>query len=374
MRAKACVPVILLAVAVALGGCIGSFGDDPPATGDRLPDQDGAGTGTGSGGAGTGSGTGSGTGGSGSGGTGGPAPPVTGDAADGLAPPAWQVGLWWRWRVTGDDIDEVRTDVVVEDAGDDWVVRTDSEQATFFDARFDISTLGPQRKSDRAGSQGADRVEFFDWPLEEGKSWTTTWDDRERTITVESVAADRSSFDLVARGPDGDVEVEYTFEPSARWFTHLLYHNDDGSTFELTLQEHGTGYDGIYLTMADPGKVVDETLTTQLGQGGSTREPIAVTEAHDDWWVQLDYAAVPAGAVGIGWSMSDLDGQTVDGQPMFIAQCPCDAGVFEGTLDAAPGDWGWAYGRGVDPGGGYLQVLVFLRDFVEHTLGGGEGG
>ena len=61
---------------------------------------------------------------------------------------------------------------------------TAAPDRAFQDAREDVSRLGPQRKSDLAGSQGDDRVQFFQWPLVDGKSWSTRWDHQPVTITA----------------------------------------------------------------------------------------------------------------------------------------------------------------------------------------------
>lgn len=330
--------VVLLAVAVALAGCVG--GEVEP-TGDQLPDRR----------------------------DGGANPQPSGDAnaiARGFEPPVWQVGDFWTYQMTGPGVDRTRTDVVVADEGSDWVVRSDDAQVTFFDARDDISTLGPQRKADLAGSQGSDRVEFLDWPLEMDKGWTTTWDDVERHIQVVGVADDRSSFELVAHGPDGDVQVEYTYEPAAKWFTRLVFHDVDGETFELSLTERGTGYDGTYLTV-DYDTVLDVSAT---GPDGNYA-PVTVGEGADDFFYEASYGSGSSGALGFGWARDD-----VQWDPTVMESCPCPRSSVEGTVAAQAGDWAWAYGTLLAPDDGHLDLTVFLRDFTEHSVetGGGDGG
>lgn len=89
------------------------------------------------------------------------------NATSGIQAPTWSLGDYWTW--SSDEQGEVSY-VVTGEEESDWIVDTTNEGVAFFHARFPVSTLGEIRKEDLAGSQPATRVQFFDWPLEEGKA------------------------------------------------------------------------------------------------------------------------------------------------------------------------------------------------------------
>lgn len=158
-----------------------------------------------------------------------------------LPAPAWQVGHWWR--LTSEGAGDF-THVVSADAGDDWSVDTDSATVAFFDARSDISFLGPVRKADLAGSQGSTRVEFFRFPLTLGANWTTTWDGE--PIAIEVVALDEDGAELQGLRANGTRHVAYTYDARAGYFGRYAFYGPDGETvgFEARLADHGQGFAG----------------------------------------------------------------------------------------------------------------------------------
>lgn len=342
---------LIVLVGVAFAGCVG---DAPSGPTDAAPagdgDDDGAGTG---------------------GGAGGGAPPtVDADVAEARAPPTWQVGDWWTYRATGPDGTDTETTMVVADeTSDAWIVRATYKEQVFFDARFDISHMGPQYKNDLAGSQGNARVEFFQWPLVEGEGWFTPWDDMERHIAVQSVAPDRSRVELVAHDPDGNVDVSFAYEPRVRWFTEMTFFDDDGEeTWSIELQDSGRDYEGTYLTVE-----FEEVVAEEFGSFGGGYFPATVDAEDDDFWWEAAWEAESPGSVGFGYHYDGGDDPTASGgDQLFQATCPCTFTEAQGTLPADPAG-GWSFEGGITaPAGGYLEVSVFLRDFTEHSLGGEE--
>ncbi len=164
------------------------------------------------------------------------------DPATHIVAPNWTVGQWWT--LSSDQAAAPFTHVVSADGGADWTVDTDSQDIAFFDARFDISFLGKVRKADLAGSQGNERVKFFDFPLTEGKNWTTKWDGLEMKVRAVSVAGGVAK--LEARLANGTLYADYTYDAAKGYFRDYAFYGPDGATvgFAAKLTASGTGFSG----------------------------------------------------------------------------------------------------------------------------------
>lgn len=296
----------------------------------------------------------------GSGGEGGTAPTeetAGSNRSTALEAPTWSIGDHWTWST---DQQGAVTYVVTGQEGGDWIVDTTDEGVAFFDARFDVSTLGKVRKTDLAGSQNDTRVQYFDWPLEEGKTWTTTWDGVERTIEVERVG-DRSA-ELVAR-QDGRVAVEYTYDADARSFRDLVFLDANGTeTFAMHLTESGTNFTGTAVRW-QLDRVVDRSGTfgaQPVSWGGSFEVP---ADATDIWLAET--VRCPSGVFdfGFGGNGSGYNDQ---------APCPYENDVAEPVVED-PGQGTWRYGLTASSpdGEGRYDVTLFVRTLVEVPVGQG---
>jgi len=152
--------------------------------------------------------------------------------------PQWSVGEAWTYEAEGSSYTYV---VTGEEAGD-WIVDTDDPELAYFHAVEEISTMGKVRKSDLAGSQGADRVRFFQWPLRHGDSWSTTWDGNTYQVTAHALEEGRFHF-VAAQG--GTTRVAYMYDPGQRWFTEMTFYDENGTeAFATRLSAHDTGFSG----------------------------------------------------------------------------------------------------------------------------------
>lgn len=243
-----------------------------------------------------------------------------------LEAPTWQVGDWWTWR--SDQAGEFSY-VVTGDEGQDWIVGTDSEQIAFFHARTEVSFLGEIRKSDLAGSQNDTRVQYFDWPLVEDKTWSTTWDGVQRTITVVDIEDGLAT--LEAR--EGDrLAVSYVYDSQTGWFGEITFHAPDGSAaFTTTPVASGSNF---------TGEVVEWRFDAQVGASG-TLQPAAVPAGVSftvpgnatDIWLDLQVEC-PSGAFNIGFSSEQ-------GQGWGITEvCPYNETTTGAVIeDPEPGQW-----------------------------------
>lgn len=242
-----------------------------------------------------------------------------------LEAPTWQVGDWWTWQ--SDQLGEYSY-VVTGQEGGDWLVDTDSEQIAFFDAQTDISFLGTVRKSDLAGSQNETRVQYFDWPLEEGKTWSTTWDGVQRTITVTDVSDGTAT--LEAR--EGDrLAVSYVYDASTGWFGETTFHGPDGEpAFTTEPMDSGSDFTGEPIRWR-----FDVQLTGSGSLQPAASDPFAfeVPENATDIWLSLQVEC-PTGTFSIGFSSEQGQGWGVN------EACPYNQTMAGPVVEApAPGAW-----------------------------------
>lgn len=290
---------------------------------------------------------------------------TAGDSA-GIPLPSWAVGDAWTYTLNG----APTTYVITSQTASDWVIETDSPERAFSDLRDDVSRLGPQRKSDLAGSQGSARVEFFQWPLQAGKNWTSTWDHAPVAIRVLSVRDGVAELEArLANATASDPPVyRYTYDAADRWFSRLVHYNPDGSelvNLQLTSATHNwTG------TLArwelDPVIFVEGAL----GQPVAMNYDVPLTAT--DVWVD---AAVhcTSGVAQVGTSpfpfAGGLTGQDDRGGGAAGEPCPSDE-AFTGSAGAprpmpqgGPAEtWGYAV-AGSDSAGTY-RLEVVVRTFV----------
>lgn len=266
-------------------------------------------------------------------------PPATPDANgalvgdDGnvtLALPTWAVGDYWAYGIEAGPGEESQPAayVVTGEQGADWTLDSDSDERAFQDARDDISRLGPQRKSDLAGSQGADRVEFFHWPLKAGDSWRTRWDHQDVTIRVVSVDAQKAV--LTASNATQKV-YDYTYSASAGWFDSLERYAPDGSTaVKLVRVASGHNWTGTVLRYTVEPLVQG---TANGSPGNALVQPnVVVAEGVTDVWMSYDVAC-GQGALEVSFTPQPPD----PAKPAYTHHGPCSGPVaFAGVALEAP--------------------------------------
>jgi hypothetical protein len=245
-----------------------------------------------------------------------PAPTATGDsghgttnaapAEHGLPLPTWAVRDAWTYAIGS----AKATYVVTADAGADWVMDTDSPDRAFQNARDDVSRLGPQRKSDLAGSQGDDRVQFFQWPLTDGKTWGTQWDHQPVTVTAH-VRGPLAHLEAVDR--NGTRIYNYTYDSAAGWFSSLKHYAPSGDLLiDLELTAHAHNWTGTAVRYALKG------LYAKSGESGNADAvPLQPDPAATDLWLayhlhcgqgggySIALEPVGAGAGTTGYTKSD---------------------------------------------------------------------
>ncbi|MEA3203541.1 MAG: hypothetical protein QOI63_1216 [Thermoplasmata archaeon] len=267
----------------------------------------------------------------------------------GLALPAWAVRDAWTYTITAGTASSKATYVVTADQGEEWMVDTDSPERAFQNARDDVSRLGPQRKSDLAGSQGGDRVQFFQWPLTEGKTWQTRWDHREVTITAHVRGA---LAHLEAVDANGTRVYNYTYDAAVGWFRSLRHYGPDGALLiDLELDASSHAWTGTVVRYAL------RTLYAASGvNGGADAKPVQPDADATDLWLAYH---LRCGAGGGGYSIAVEPVGPGAGTTGYSSEGACASNDFEdGVPGSLAGPWSIAYSWGGQPPMSYTVELV----------------
>lgn len=286
-------------------------------------------------------------------------PPTTGATAEAppAAPvdvdvPAWRVGDAWTVENFGFSSTSC-TYAVTADASA-YTLSPTCEDNAYADAMFDVSYLGEIRKSDLAGAQRGTPVQFFAFPLTDGKTWTTQWDDITVTLTAKFTPAlvapglgSGPGYTIVGTTPDGDEYVKYDYSPALKWWTGITF---EGGNYGLKVTRFQENWTGTYKTAlanevyshAPPtaGVFVPGTFTVAEGQ--------TVLLVMFQGGAQMGYGysirlVDPAG--NVAWEAQDVGQAT---QTFSFA-----------TLSATPGDWRVVAAGSYNPDGGGFELQAF---------------
>lgn len=272
----------------------------------------------------------------------GPAPLTDeGDEAAALTVPTWGVGDYWEWRFTAPDGSTGGwTSVVTDDAGSDFIIDVDGKDTAFFHALDPISTVGAQRKSDLAGSQAAGAVEFWKWPLEDGRTWSMRLDG----IDYDMTAHVQDDGTVHVMGMEGDLPgVQYAFDPANKWFSFIQYYQNGTETFRAEVAEHGSNWTG------DVYRYTLKDMDSRSYEGAiADVDTFTMEEGVTDLYLTASISCSEPGNVVLGFGPAENAGSVVTGDdaPGYSADLQCPAEVADnGVIAEAPfeGTWGIVY-------------------------------
>ncbi len=253
--------------------------------------------------------------------------------------PQWQLRQWWTFQnVDANGNRSTVTAVVTGEQGSDWILDTNDPNQALYDARTDVSYLGPVSKDTLAGSQGNDRVRFFDFPLELGKTWSTRWEGQDMQMEVVALASGRAEIEARA---GGDVAVAYAYETEAGFFTEVEYRNDGAMAFRMDLSDSGTDYTGDVYRYT-----IGDALTVEGQAGAPVEQPFTLGEAVTELAIDVILSCETAGDAIVALQQPD-NGQEDPfrawqpvAQPEYQLQSRCPATVEDSeVLDVIPGPW-----------------------------------
>lgn len=244
--------------------------------------------------------------------------------------PEWSVGDAWTMGTPDGSV----TMVVTQADASGYTLSTDSETVASFDAMFDISYLGRIRASDLAGDQGGAPVQFFAFPLEDGKKWSTTWDglaiDLAATFNPAIPTPLGAQPGFMIEGKNGEEPyVHYSYVPALRWWSHL-----DFEGYAVKVEKVASNWTGTYSDAV--AKVVFESATSapfaMPGAGAFT-----VEEAQSFLMLSL-VGQAPAHARAL--FLSDPSGAPYMTQTSNFEASPEPGGYFlTERIPATAGEW-----------------------------------
>lgn len=279
------------------------------------------------------------------------------DAATASAVPLWHAGDAWAIVSHGFG-DEQRSFLVVTAADTaSYTIGTTSEQAAGFDAMYDVSYIGRIRASDLAGAQQEQIIQFFDFPLADGKTWSTTWDGLEVALTATKSVR---GFDIIGKA-DGEDYVSYDYAPDLRWWSHLDFVRDE---YGFKVESAQSGWKGSLVTATATQVYASEAATPVVSPniGSFTMDEgqsygMVALSGGGAAWARAFYLVDPAGQPYLTQSITNID---ASGTPLWVAQ--------QEQIPATPGEWRLVSPAVHDPTGGFSvtvhEVALTQKDFA----------
>lgn len=249
--------------------------------------------------------------------------------------PTWRVGDAWLVKAFGINDGEASA-LVVANADTDYELLPTSESLASFDAMFDISYVGRIRGADLAGGQQGQPIQFFNFPLEDGKTWKTTWDGQELTLragfdgNITTPLGKQPGFTIQGTLGDGATYLTYDYVPALRWWSRLAF--EGGYGFEVT---------GIKANWT--GEVIRGTAKQLLilESQPPTKPPAGTFKVDAD---QTSVVLTRLGGTGGGPSMRSLvvlgpDHQPMAGTPSYQAATARESFFELYQFPPKAGDW-----------------------------------
>lgn len=265
-----------------------------------------------------------------------PAAPGASGAADEAQAPTWALGDAWSVVTSGPSGEERVQLVVTGVSSDAYTVSTTGEQMAMYEALFDISYLGRIRASDLAGHQQDQPVRYFDFPLADNKTWSTTWDGLE--VVLKATRGARG-FDIVGT-VEGEPYVAYDFVPELKWFSRLRFEAQD---FTITVERLDEGWTGT-LAVATAKTVYEASTTTPVATSGSGAFTIDEGQTHGvvvlagggERWARAFALVDPSGQQHPTTQISNFDSELMGPRHAWqLETFPATAGEWHVLLEGA---------------------------------------
>lgn len=188
------------------------------------------------------------------------------------ARPVWRAGD--AWRVQFNDGDPICWMVVVsanESGYEQGVSCGDEGDFIAIDVAVRGNTYVGSFTTDLEGRHGDATTQWYDWPLVDGKTWTTEYAGVEMEVEA-TFAEDR--FQLVMRDVEGQNDLlRYDYDPLVGWWTELAF--ESGYVFRIHEVAHG--WEGpVQHAIAEPAASGDALFTAQMSLSFNVEE----TETH----------------------------------------------------------------------------------------------
>lgn len=167
------------------------------------------------------------------------------DVNDGSQPfvaetPNWDVGFAWTYEVETNEFPRTTTTMMTyDDDGNNYRIGTTDRRQALIHSLFNVNPqIGRIQKGNLAVYEDGEPRAMYDFPLEDGKTWTTGLfvSQHGGTLTAEATYSDSIStamgpmegFEVQATNPNG-FTVTYDYIPEIQWFSKLVVTDADGT-------------------------------------------------------------------------------------------------------------------------------------------------
>lgn len=249
---------LALALTLVTAGCIGGGGGEAgsPSSSSTQDAPDGAGNATGGSGDGQQDGE---------------------DRATLQEPPTWEAGDWWDVQVEYTIFDETATTrrVVAGTVGGDHRVGLApfSNPVVF----GHLPGVGDVRASDLSYDVHGERFQPLDFPLTEGKTWTTSYLDTEYEATVNATEGTAAEISFAAT--DGDLRMAAVYDAEVGALTEV--HGPLGT--KVTVTDHGMNHTGEVVVPHDRAQMLDGRFAGAFTFGLEPAPPVGSIEVPDEY-------------------------------------------------------------------------------------------
>jgi hypothetical protein len=172
---------------------------------------------------------------------------------DGTAPPAWEVGMWWTFRIgsTYAPAREITTIVVSADETS-YAVGAASETSALETLWWHLPPIGVVARADLAWEAHDQPVSILRFPLADGAQWTGSMEGTDVDFTARRLPT--GAFEVTGLYDGEWLAMRYTYDPAIGHFTNatLNYGSETRSWSTLELVASGRGWSqGAVLPMSD---------------------------------------------------------------------------------------------------------------------------
>lgn len=271
-------------------------------------------------------------------------------------PPDWRLGQWWTFALTEHFTGATHeVTLVVAGAESDWFLTGMPED----DFKHDIMVLhvpgvGQVGKADLRWDIHDAIFKPLQFPLQDGDTWNTRWNDREVQADVIEVTGTTATVEFIG---DND---HFTLTYDSEVGTIVALDQEGYATLELL--DHGFEYEGV-VTVPHEHELIffHGRLAGALGVGYQDMQPHPPVETIT---IEGDYDRVSFGLLLIGLVPGGLyaveatapDGSTYDAQMVGTEQDQFDIHVH--SNDDPAGDWDLSF-VAAGPGGALMEGIGY---------------
>lgn len=175
--------------------------------------------------------------------------------------PTWIHGDHWTYDIRLDlgfgELLSGDTTVVVHDTTNGYGLAAADRGAGMVDAHFDTFFVG--RVDTNLNPQDQTSFQMFDFPLEDGKTWSTNMPFAGESVTLTATAADDAGDPLgatpgflISGATDSGWSLEYVFSPLSKWVTTFTltgsaFGEEPREVLTMTLKDHAPNFLGSFV-------------------------------------------------------------------------------------------------------------------------------